>query len=90
VNSTPLPIACFQDRRSPDGRSAPYLESIARHVVQSGHAWISTTRVRNNITVLRACITSYRTEPEDIRALLGALEDARSEFRNASAGVAGK
>jgi glutamate/tyrosine decarboxylase-like PLP-dependent enzyme len=90
VNSTPLPIACFQDRRSPDGRSAPYLESIARHVVHSGHAWISTTRVRNNIPVLRACITSYRTEPEDIRILLAALENARSEFRNASAGAAGK
>lgn len=87
MNPTPLPIVCFQDRRAPHGRSAPYLESVARHVVQSGHAWISTTRVGNSIPVLRACITSYRTEPEDIRALLVALEDARSGFRNASAGA---
>lgn len=87
VNSTPLPIACFQDRRRPCGRSAHYLESIARHVVQSGRAWISTTRVGNNIPVLRACITSYRTEPDDIRALLAALEDARSELGTISAGT---
>ena len=90
VNSTPLPIACFQDRQSPEGRSARYLESIARHVVQSGRAWISTTRVRGDITVLRACITSYRTEADDVRVLVAALESARSEFKNASAGAAAK
>ena len=90
VNATPFPIACFQDRRSPDGRSAAYLENVARHVVQSGRAWISTTRVGNNITVLRACITSYRTTPEDIRVLLAALESARSEFGNTSVETAAK
>jgi glutamate/tyrosine decarboxylase-like PLP-dependent enzyme len=90
IAATPLPIACFQDRRSPQGRSASYLEGIARHVVHSGNAWISTTRVRNDIPVLRACITSYRTELEDLRALVCALEDARSEFRNLSAEVAAR
>lgn len=88
ISPTPLPIACFQDKRSANGRSAPHLESIARHVVQSGQAWISTTRVRCNITVLRACITSYRTMPEDIRALIAALENARSDAENTSASAA--
>jgi glutamate/tyrosine decarboxylase-like PLP-dependent enzyme len=90
IAATPLPIACFQDRRSPIGRSASYLEGIARHVVHSGRAWISTTRVRKDVPVLRACVTSYRTEPDDLRALVGALEDARSEFRNVSAEVAAR
>jgi glutamate/tyrosine decarboxylase-like PLP-dependent enzyme len=88
VNSTALPVACFQDNRSPQGRQAAYLENIARDVVRSGHAWISTTRVRGNNTVLRACITSYRTQPQDIRALIGALQAARSAVANFSAGAA--
>lgn len=87
INRTPLPIACFQDRRAPDGRSASYLEGIARHVVQSGDAWISTTRLRGSIPVLRACITSYRTTPDDLRALIETLEDARRAAAGASAGA---
>ncbi len=90
VAATPLPIACFQDRRSPQGRSAQYLESIVSHVVRSGRAWISTTRVRGDRPVLRACITSYRTTPEDLRVLIAALEEARSALRHTSAGAAGQ
>lgn len=77
VNPTPLPIACFVDRQSPQGRSADYLESIAREVVASGDAWISTTRVGGGTTVLRACITNYRTERKDLLVLIHALERAR-------------
>lgn len=88
VAPTPLPIACFQDRRAPKDRSAEYLEAVARHVVSSGHAWISTTRVRGDITVLRACITSYRTNKDDIRILINALEDARRALKDTSAGAA--
>ena len=87
VAPTPLPIACFQDDRSPEGRSAEYLEAVARHVVASGDAWISTTRVRRDITVLRACITSYRTNADDIRILIRSLEDARTALKKSSAGA---
>jgi glutamate/tyrosine decarboxylase-like PLP-dependent enzyme len=90
VAPTPLPIACFQDARSPEGRSAEYLEAIARHVVASGDAWISTTRVRRDITVLRACITSYRTNADDIRILIRALEQARSAVKSNSADAAAR
>jgi glutamate/tyrosine decarboxylase-like PLP-dependent enzyme len=85
VNSTPLPICCFQDRRSPRGRSAKYLEEIAREVVASGKAWISTTRLRGSVPVVRACITSYRTTPEDLRILISALSQAREALQAKSA-----
>lgn len=71
VNRTPLPVVCFAD---PGGASA---EAIARRIVTSGRAWISTTRLRGREAVLRACITNYRTQPEDVRALVEALEAAR-------------
>ena len=88
VNSTALPICCFQDRRSPAGRSAGYLEGVAREVVASGRAWISTTRLRGTIPVLRACITSYRTDTEDLRILVSELNDARLKVQSNTAKVA--
>jgi uncharacterized phage protein gp47/JayE len=50
-------------------------------VVGSGKAWISTTRLAGSVPVLRACITNYRTKPEDIAALIAALEEAREQLR---------
>jgi len=81
VNKTPLPVCCFVDGRHADGRTEAYLHKIAMHVVASGKAWISTTRLANSIPVLRACITNYRTEASDIAALIEALEEARSQIR---------
>jgi glutamate/tyrosine decarboxylase-like PLP-dependent enzyme len=82
MNSTDLPICCFQDRRSPDGRSADYLDAIAHEVVSSGDAWISTTRVRGDVPVLRACITSYRTNFDDLRMMVSALNAARVKLQS--------
>ena len=69
-NSTPLPVACFSD---PDGADS---QNIAMRIVSSGQAWISTTQIKGR-TVLRACITNYRTSPTDVQALLDALNEAR-------------
>lgn len=80
VNQTRLPIVCFVDRQSPEGKSAAFVEAVAREIVSSGEAWISTTRLENDVPVLRACITNYRTEPDDILALVGALNRARQRF----------
>jgi glutamate/tyrosine decarboxylase-like PLP-dependent enzyme len=80
VNETPLPIVCFTDGESSDGgdgADAARLDAIAAQVVESGRAWISTTRLTGIGPVLRACITSFETGPEDVRALVEALEDAR-------------
>ncbi len=76
-NDTPLPVVCFSD---PAGASA---HEIAMHVVASGAAWISTTLVRNR-RVLRACVTNYRTDDTDVRALCEALESARDVHRHAA------
>lgn len=77
VNSTPLPVVCFVDASRDDGASAEYLDDIARRVVRSGKAWLSTTRLRGDTPALRACITSYRTQPEDVDSLVALLGEVR-------------
>jgi glutamate/tyrosine decarboxylase-like PLP-dependent enzyme len=77
VNDATLPVVCFVDRENPEGRSAQYLEAIARAVLSSGQAWISTTRIRNGEPVLRACITNHRTSSEDLDALIDILDSVR-------------
>ncbi|MGA9997933.1 MAG: hypothetical protein WBP93_21140, partial [Pyrinomonadaceae bacterium] len=57
--------------------SAAYLEAIVRACISSGKTWISTTRLREGVTVLRACITNYRTEREDVQALVRILNESR-------------
>lgn len=81
VNDTPLPIVCFTDRKSTgggDAADAARLEAIAAHVVESGRAWLSTTRLTGIGPVLRACITSFETGEEDVRVLVDALGEGRS------------
>jgi glutamate/tyrosine decarboxylase-like PLP-dependent enzyme len=77
VNKTPLPLACFVDARHAQGKDTEYLDRIAFDVVRSGKAWISTTRIAGTKPVLRACITNYRTAPDDIAALIAALNESR-------------
>ncbi len=73
-NSTPLPICCFVDARDD---SAEQVERVCTRVFESGAAWISATRLGGSQAVLRACITNFRTQPEDVEALIAALEEAR-------------
>lgn len=81
VYPTPLPVVCFADGENPGGQSAGFLEGIARRIVASGAAWVSTTRIGPGTPVLRACITNFRTGPDDIRALVAALDAARDAAR---------
>jgi len=84
VNQTPLPLACFVDRTRPDGDKAAYLDAVCARVLASGKAWISVPRIGDDTPVLRACITNYRTQPEDLDTLLTALNDARRELPGAN------
>jgi glutamate/tyrosine decarboxylase-like PLP-dependent enzyme len=78
VNQTPLPVVCFVDHALQDGDSAGYLEAVCKSVVDSGEAWLSTARIGNdNRPVLRAGITSYRTEVAHVDALVESLDRAR-------------
>lgn len=79
VNQTRLPVVCFVDRQNPQGKSPAYIETIARQVVTSGEAWISTTRLSQDLLALRACITNFQTGPEDISALIHVLGKARQK-----------
>ncbi|HEX8176421.1 MAG TPA: aminotransferase class V-fold PLP-dependent enzyme [Pyrinomonadaceae bacterium] len=83
VNRTPLPVACFVDGRSQRGTETSYLEAVAREVVTSGAAWISTTSIGRERPVLRACVTNYRTQAVDVRALIEALNEARRRVSHA-------
>jgi hypothetical protein len=65
------------DSRHPAGASAEYLGRVAAAVLASGRAWISTVTLGGSRPALRACITNYRTGPEDLQALVDALGAAR-------------
>jgi glutathione synthase/RimK-type ligase-like ATP-grasp enzyme len=50
---------------------------VARRVVESGQAWLSSVSLGSQAPVLRACITSFQTERADVDALVAAVEQAR-------------
>ncbi|MCG3160323.1 MAG: L-2,4-diaminobutyrate decarboxylase [Acidobacteria bacterium] len=78
VNRTPLPVVCFVDRALWEGATAEYLEAVCKSVVASGEAWLSIARVGDdNKPVLRAGVTSYRTNVADVDALVESLNRAR-------------
>jgi glutamate/tyrosine decarboxylase-like PLP-dependent enzyme len=78
VNRTPLPVVCFVDRALWEGATAEYLEAVCKSVVASGEAWLSIARIGDgNMPVLRAGVTSYRTDVADVDALVESLNRAR-------------
>jgi glutamate/tyrosine decarboxylase-like PLP-dependent enzyme len=84
VNRTPLPLACFTDGREAHA-SAEHLQRLAERVVSSGQAWISNVTLAGRTPALRACITNFRTGPEDVDGLVAALDRARRGLRGESA-----
>jgi glutamate/tyrosine decarboxylase-like PLP-dependent enzyme len=75
VNDARLAVVCFS---APD-LSAAALQQIAQHVVASGRAWISFTRIGDGIPVLRACIVNHKTQSQDLLILCDALKEARAK-----------
>jgi glutamate/tyrosine decarboxylase-like PLP-dependent enzyme len=71
VNETPLPLACFTHPKILSG--AATAGDVARAVHRSGRAWISPTVLCDGRSVLRACITSYRTDERDLDVLVEAV-----------------
>jgi glutamate/tyrosine decarboxylase-like PLP-dependent enzyme len=80
VNDTPLPTICWNDARDAADNSMERLSQIARSINDSGKAWISTTRIGGEMPVLRATITNYRTQTEDLDALIRDLDEARESM----------
>ena len=62
VNTTPLPVVCF----TRDGLDiAQFLASLREHQT----AWMSEARI-TGASVVRACITSFRTTESDIHQVV--------------------
>ncbi len=65
VNATPLPLVCFT-REGLDARRL--VDELLRRQV----AWMSTVPVDGK-EVIRACVTSFRTDRDDIEAVVAAM-----------------
>jgi aromatic-L-amino-acid/L-tryptophan decarboxylase len=66
VHHSPLAVVCF---RHPSIQAC----DIARRLHKRRRAWISETSLSGRGSVLRACVTNYRTQPEQIEDLLEEL-----------------
>lgn len=71
LNQTPLPVVCFTHPRL----TAAQLSMLLDRLYGQGTVWISETRLRGRLPALRACITSFRTQAEDVAYLVSVLED---------------
>lgn len=74
VNDTPLPVICFTRAEARAGRLD--LAEVVARIHARRRAWISRTVLGGRLPVLRACITSWRTEQEDLDVLVEELEGA--------------
>src|SRR5213594_559865 len=59
VNSTPLPLVCFT-------RDGLVTSTFLAALYQQQIAWMSEVRLGDGAPVVRACVTSFRTQPSDI------------------------
>jgi glutamate/tyrosine decarboxylase-like PLP-dependent enzyme len=73
LNDTPLPLVCFTHPRLPD--AAAHDRVVAR-LRADQEAWISRAVLPGGIPALRACVTSYETEPADAERVARAIERA--------------
>jgi aromatic-L-amino-acid/L-tryptophan decarboxylase len=74
-NETPLPVVCFSH---PDIQSGGLTTAaILDPIYARGRVWISDVLLGGRERVLRACITSYRTDEADLECLIEELEYAR-------------
>ncbi len=72
VSNTPLPVVCFTHQKIQSGQID--ISSVLENILKRGNVWISTTTLNGDVEVLRACITSYKTELSDIDFLIDELE----------------
>jgi glutamate/tyrosine decarboxylase-like PLP-dependent enzyme len=71
VNETPFPLVCFTHPRL--GTDDASTKALVGRVLERGRVWISDVPVKGVGWVIRACITSYRTEEGDLDVLLNEL-----------------
>jgi aromatic-L-amino-acid decarboxylase len=72
VNETPLPLVCFTHPAIETG-AVPVADVVKELLARN--FWVSEVRLGELEPVLRARITSYRTEPADVAALAAAATE---------------
>lgn len=73
LNHTALPVVCFMH---PKIRAAQVpLSGIIRELKSNNQAWISSTLLQRKLPCLRACITNFRTDRDDVDRLVGGLNE---------------
>jgi glutamate/tyrosine decarboxylase-like PLP-dependent enzyme len=65
VNDSPLPLVCFT-------RAGLCVQEFLRELYRRQIAWMSEVRLRDE-SVVRACVTSFRTTPSDIDRVVGEM-----------------
>jgi glutamate/tyrosine decarboxylase-like PLP-dependent enzyme len=76
VNDTPLPLVCFTHPELEAGRKSR-VGALVAAVQRRNRVWISKVVLTGGRPVARACITSFRTDEEDLRVLVDEVERAR-------------
>ena len=74
---TPLPVVNTTHPRIRSGELTT--AQVRDRVYARGRTWISEVMLTGKERTIRACITSYHTTPEDIRALVRELEASLHE-----------
>ncbi len=69
-----LPVVCFTHPRIEAGEVSA--GAVVRRVHARGRAWLSLVRLPGPRKALRACVTSYLTEPRDLEALIDEVDRA--------------
>lgn len=71
VNQTPFPLVCFTHPRL--GKDEASTKALTGRVLERGKVWISDVPLPAVGWVLRACITSFRTDESDLDVLMDEL-----------------
>lgn len=77
VNNTQLPVVCFSH---PDIREGSITTGqILQKIYERNRVWISDVVLGGKERVLRACITSFNSDHDDVECLIEELECARQQ-----------
>ena len=73
INDTLLPLVCFSH---PDANTPEAHAAVAARIESRGNAWISRLVLPSGQSMMRACITSFETNEEDLAILMSELDAA--------------
>jgi len=78
-SDTPLALVCFSHPELEPSRER--VPRLLRGLEARGDAWLSEVRVPAGGSLLRACVTSHKTNEDDVRALARALDRELASLR---------